>query len=516
MTLLQWVLVLSVLFAATTYGWQSNIVKYDARSHKLTYQRDGEGNVIPDFSYSGYHSGADIPNIPVVKTLDWKGMDDHTGYIQAAIDQVSSLPINNTSQYRGALLLRPGKYNIRGTIRIRASGVVLRGSGQGHEEKTDTILYALGDNPHQRTVVIAGNGKNDHWSDQVQGTKTNVINDMKVGDNVVKVEKQSFKVGDTVVITYPTTDAWLKSVNYGEPEGDPKWTPQDQFPIIFNRLVTAVNGNEITIDAPVFNSLKRSLSQSYVYKYDKKNTPRHIGVENLRIDVQTNGRPDDENHAWTALSFVGSEHVWVRRCTMIHFGFAGVDFSTTVYGTVDGVTAVRPVAITTGGRMYNFCASEAAQQILFKNCKAADGRHHYVSNGASRASGIVFFNSTCDNNFASSEGHRRWSTGLLYDNIISKSKNLALGIYNRGNYGSSHGWSAANSVAWNVRVVNGGSICVQKPPTAQNFGIGCHGYVTGKKPPCAFSKNQGYIEGTNKDGLEPRSLYEAQLAQRKF
>jgi hypothetical protein len=43
----------------------------------------------------------------------------------------------------------------------------------------------------------------------------------------------------------------------------------------------------------------------------------------------------------------------------------------------------------------------------------------------------------------SSEGHRRWSQGLLYDNIaFSKVNNqILIGLYNGGSYGTAHGWS---------------------------------------------------------------------------
>jgi len=58
-------------------------------------------------------------------------------------------------------------------------------------------------------------------------------------------------------------------------------------------------------------------------------------------------------------------------------------------------------------------------------------------------------------------------------------------------------------------------LIVQKPPTAQNYAIGCKGlHVTGVKPPAPFDESQGFIEGTNTAGLYPQSLYLAQLEDR--
>lgn len=55
---------------------------------------------------------------------------DDTARIQAALDEVAARPLDGHG-HRGALVLAPGVYEIAGTVRVRASGVVLRGSGAG-------------------------------------------------------------------------------------------------------------------------------------------------------------------------------------------------------------------------------------------------------------------------------------------------------------------------------------------------------------------------------------------------
>src|SRR5690606_25498542 len=100
-----------------------------------------------------------------------------------------------------------------------------------------------------------------------------------------------------------------------------------------------------------------------------------------------------------------------------------------------------------------------------------------------------------DGAYTSSEGHRRWGTGFLYDNHKEtgvRSPGLrTLGIYNRGSYGTGHGWALAHSAAWGCNMGDA-SLVVQKPPTAQNYGIGCKGIVTGEGP---FADPAGLIEG---------------------
>lgn len=75
------------------------------RDGKLIYVLDFQGNQIPDFSNVGYKSGIlDIPNVPVEAVLDPDpDSEDDFPRIQAAIDQLSSLPLDQNG-FRGAVL----------------------------------------------------------------------------------------------------------------------------------------------------------------------------------------------------------------------------------------------------------------------------------------------------------------------------------------------------------------------------------------------------------------------------
>ena len=121
---------------------------------KVIYEPDTNGNTIPDFSYVGYKEGLEpIPNVAVAATVS-PGEGDDAARIQAAIDQVSGLPLING--FRGAVLLNRGEYQIATNIRIKASGVVLRGEGSGANE---TIIRATGDKTQKNVVHVAGTGE---------------------------------------------------------------------------------------------------------------------------------------------------------------------------------------------------------------------------------------------------------------------------------------------------------------------------------------------------------------------
>jgi hypothetical protein len=82
-----------------------------------------------DFSYAGYQAGRPIPWVKAVLTVKPSGADD-TALLQGALDRVASMPPGSDG-FRGALLLAPGRFHVKGQLHLRVGGVVLRGAGVG-------------------------------------------------------------------------------------------------------------------------------------------------------------------------------------------------------------------------------------------------------------------------------------------------------------------------------------------------------------------------------------------------
>ena len=500
---------------APAQEWQSSIV-YRGTDGKLVYVSDAEGNRIPDFSFAGYRNGeSPLPSVPVIRQAG-PVPGDNTSHLQGLIAEAGSAPLGPDG-FRGAILLEPGVYRISGTVRLNVSGLVLRGSGQGPDSSVNTIFLATGDSATQTAVLIVGGSSQTRWRDEVTNTRSTLISDtVLVGERSFEVADPAFyAVGDNIVITHPCTEAWLQAVEYGGTATDAPWTVGEQ-PIVYNRFITGISGSRITVDVPVFNHLIRSLAQSTVYTYARQNLRTQIGVEDLRIDIAAQGMTTDpngdEHHAWDGVLFQQVEDAWARNITVLHFGQSGFKTATATRVTVDSCSALEPVSKITGERRYNFNTYTASQQILFSSCTASYGRHDFVSNGTSLVSGVVFTDCRSFETYASSEGHRRWSQGMLFDRITFSSPRAStvLGLYNRGSEGTGHGWAGVHCVAWNV-VTEGRTVIVQRPPTAQNYAIGCTGMVTGSGP---FAQPAGFIEGSNSPQLSPPSLYIAQLEDR--
>ena len=520
----QFSIILLLFFVSTAslfaQAWQSKLVQMNSNG-VLTYIPDQTGNIIPNFSHAGYRGGdVALPeNIPVVKTLS-PVAGDNTERIQAAINAIGELPLQPTG-YRGALRLEAGIYEVQGMLRIAESGIVITGAGQGDDPAKNTIIRRTGSS--RASVIQTGkNTRSRAFATEIANTRTFVTTPrVAVGSYELEVESASaFRVGDAVLIVQPSTETWLESVNFGDafPEKTPNRTvwKAGEIDLRYHRYIKAINGNKITFDAPVYDNLDRRLSQSYVAKFDDLDMVRNIGVENILVDIVTAGG-ESEDHAQDCIYFRRSENCWARNVTTQHFVHAGIQFGDgSMRGTVQNCRAIEPRGIPTGARFYNF-GVQGAQLILFVNCYASDARHAFISNGCSLDSGIVFLDCVCDGALDTNEGHRRWAQALLYDNLVCKNPangtavKRAIGLYNRGNWGTAHGWGAVHSVAWNCMVPAEARIVIQRPPGAQNYAIGCIGEVTDQGP---FEAPVGYIEGDNKRGLEPRSLYQAQLKER--
>lgn len=492
-------------------GWQSKILHY-GDDGKLVYVPDSNGNRIPDFSFAGYRNGeTPLPEVPAVLTIR-PVSGDNTAHIQAALNEVGQREPDGNG-HRGAVLLRPGTYRVSGTIRVNRTGVVLRGSGESVDPEIGTIIRATGDS--RQTYVIEVGGQTDEWATEVPGTRTDVTSEfVQVGSRTFTVADASrLSIGDNLIIRHPCTKEWLSAIDGGGTGSQPPWGVGER-PIIYNRYVRDIQGNEITVCAPVFNHLDRSLARSSVYVWDNTELVRDVGVESLRVDIQAAGA-EDENHAQSGIRLRRVEDAWVRDVTVLHFSFAGIDTRAATRVTVRDVRASHPRSRIAGGRRYNFNAGALAQQVLFQGLWATHARHAFVSNGTSRTSGCVWQDGFNQEGYSESGGHHRWSQGLLLDNIKELDSNSGRGhviaLHCRGALGTGHGWSSVHSVAWNCTVDNGKHVAVQRPPTAQNYAIGTAGKASGNG---WTDQPAGHIEGTNRGGLEPSSLYRAQLSDR--
>jgi hypothetical protein len=479
--------------------WESKFVQQD-KNGALKYIPDEKGNIIPDFSRVGYQSGDQpIPEISVIKTISPAANGSSQEIIQSAIDEVSKRTPDQNG-FRGAILLKKGTYEIPDHIRIEASGIVLRGES---DDKNGTKLVATSE---KQVSMISVSGKGEIT--EVKGTRT------KLTDTYVPVGTFSFNVasatgfakGDRIILYRPGTDQWIKDLKMDQivgREGTKQWQAKE-YNLQYERIITKIEGNKIFIDNPVVMALEEKYGGAEIYKYSFSGRISNVGIENIYCESAYK-TDTSENHAWDAVAFAKVEHGWVKNVTARYFGYSCVNLASSAKNiSVLNSNCYDHKSVITGGRRYSF--NNNGQLNLFMNCKSTDGRHDYVT-GARTCGPNVFYNCTASKTHADIGPHHRWASGTLYDNIITDG---AINVHDRGNYGSGHGWVGVTQVLWNCTAEK---VAVQNPwSLGSNYCIG----LKGKKDGGRFKdRPDGIWEGLNREGLEPVSLYTAQLEARK-
>jgi len=457
---------------------------------KLVYASDEQGNRIPDFSYCGYMgSEQPIPEVPVrVAVPVTKG--DATPRIQSALDYVSSLPADKNG-IRGCVLLEKGTYEVTGALKMNTNGVVLRGSGMGED---GSVIIAAGTD-RQTLITIAGQ------NDKIIGAEVK-IKDIYVPVNATKISvsaPHSFKSGDMVVIHRPSTQTWIKVLgteHFGGGITALGWKPGDR-DILWDRKITAVEGESITLDVPLTTALDTTFGGATIAAYQWSGCISQVGIENLRCrSVYDKNNLKDEAHRWMAITMENVQDAWVRQVVFEHFaGSAVALWETAKRITVEDCKSLAPASEIGGQRRNTFWTT--GQQTLFQRLYAEYGYHDFA----------VGYCAPGPNAFVQCESHLpfsfsgcidSWASGVLFD-IVNVDGN-ALSFMNRGQDGQGAGWSAANSVFWQC---SASRVDCYRPPTANNWAFGTWAQFAG----------DGYW-GDSNNTIQPRSLYYAQLTDR--
>jgi hypothetical protein len=228
---------------------------------------------------------------------------------------------------------------------------------------------------------------------------------------------------------------------------------------------------------------------------------QNIGIEHLR-GTCTAGQDANGNFAGAFVTMSRVIDAWVLDSTNWLMGGHTIKIDGGKWITIEGVTSYHhPLPGPHHGASTQIFTFAGSQLILFHGNTASNGGFEYSSSGPNPGPN-VYSESSVPQGFAATAPHMKWAVATLYDALHLKQ---ALSIQNNG---GSHGWTAANQVAWNVEV---GHIDCDRPPTAHQWIIGSVGptSVNGPRPgglPCEIISL-----GTH---VPPPSLYRAQLAER--
>ena len=140
-----------------------------------------------------------------------------------------------------------------------------------------------------------------------------------------------------------------------------QWTP---FHLDFERVITAIDGNRITVDAPIFNAIDARWGGGSVIPAEDVRISQ-VGIENLRAEsaydpdvtclLQLQPYPCDEEHAVNLVRMDNVKDAWVRDVVARHFFHGVVELGRgSKHVTVQDAASLEPVSVLTGSRRYPF------------------------------------------------------------------------------------------------------------------------------------------------------------------
>ncbi|KAH7233648.1 hypothetical protein BKA59DRAFT_447386 [Fusarium tricinctum] len=451
------------------------------------------GDVIPDFSFAGYHNSAIIlpdfatPNI----TLSFNSSaNDVTSLIQEAIDSIAS-------SGGGSVILPAGKWPITAGLNV-SSHVVISGSP---EEQTVLILQ------EQPSVPVFTLGASGSASKPRYGFRSNITNDyVPIGSSAVEVADSSgFAVDQLVYVSREATESWIRyngMSNLERDDASQTWIPENKR-ILSPNQISGVYGTNITLKIPLTDNFDSEYLQPQLIVYKPPETNMEMGVRDLEIEVPDtcSGASMDDQTCNSAAVYFPSWTVdsWASGLTLKGFNrFFQVDLDASRI-TIQNTIMNRDRDIE--GSALPFDILIQGSQVLVQDCEQVgipSARCFSVATESLTSGPNAVLRHKTRSNVQTIYPHERWAQGLLVEDT-----SVPTYFVNRDIKGSGHGWSINGGVGWNL---NGSILEFESPPLGINWCIGCG--EEGDSP----KGNATFMESGKR--VSPESLFTSQLENR--
>lgn len=442
-----------------------------------------------DYSTCGYHaSEQSIPDVRNVVSVTAKDGDCYHD-LQKAIDYVSSLKPDK-SGHRGAVLLGEGVFFVGKPLRIKASGVVIRGSG------ATTICNNGGE---RGAIIYIEGGRRMSGGDTI-GVDLNGGKVMAGAAKLMLKNTAKLRAGDRIRVVRPSTAEWIASLrcdDFGGGLSYTGWKPTD-IDITWERTVVSISGNTVTLDAPITTTLDPKYGGAFVVTGYNEKEITECGVENLMLSSSYGSDNEkDEDHAWDGVWMDNARDCWVRRVNFTGLAGSAVNLQkNTSRITVEDCIAKDPVSEIGGWRRCVFLTR--GQQTLVQRCVSRKGIHDFAA-GFCAAGPNAFVQCEGEESLGFSGSIGSWAAGLLFDIVNIDGNDIAFKNLEQFQFGT--GWNTANSMLWQCTAST--LWCYSPDADNRNSANGCWGTLTGN------------AEWTSSnDHVQPRSLFYDQLQKR--
>lgn len=451
-----------------------------------------------DYSTCGYHaSEALIPDVEVATFVEWQE-GDCSEIIQQAINQVAKMKMN-ANGHRGTILLGKGTFQLNRPLRMTTSGIVLRGTDRDH-----TILQKHG--VERGAMIYVENEGMPSLVPNSSDTLKITTQPIAAGSTTITIDAlqesaiSKFHVGDRINIVRPCTRNWiehLKMEDFGGGLDYTGWKPTD-IDITWNRTITQISGNTITIDAPITTALSPEYGGGWIVKASTSHEITECGIENMTLESVVNDwNPKDEDHCWDGIFMNDVRDCWVSRVNFKHLAGSAVNLQkNTSRITVEDCIASNPTSEIGGWRRCVFLTR--GQQTLFQRCISRQGIHDFAA-GFCAAGPNAFVQCEGEESLGFSGSIGSWAAGLLFDIVNIDGHDLKFANLEQFQFGT--GWNTANSMFWQCTAST--IYCYSPDEDNRCSAHGCWGTLTGN----------GEWTSSN-DHVSPRSLFYDQLEKR--
>lgn len=468
---------------------------------------DDAGRFLHDFSYAGYARAERAPvTPPVVARVDPDG-GDATAALQAAFDAAGAAD-------GGTVLLGPGRFRVDGQLFVRASGVVVKGSGVGVTELVFTKSFGL---DYAEDLRFGGAHQFvGEWPLTEDGRSRAFTVRVGAGD------AGTLAVGDAVALGHVITDAYV--AEHGMTDFwrafNGTWQP------FAWRTVTAVAADgTVGLDVPL-RADEAVRDQASLRRVEGLVTD--VGLEDLSF---TNAVESGAAYAANQVAVVGFSGVrdgWVRRVASfstadggLHVQSGGVRIHQSSRVTVDDVHLARAQHRGGGGNGYLFEVRQSSE-VLFQDSTGFEGRHNFIQNWGFGTTGCVWLRVHSADGFATATaggtqggvGYSEFHHSLATANLIDSSRfDDGFSIVNRRLESTGAGHTGTENVFWNVS----GAGLLRSMQWRWGYVIGTDGLEVALDEVfiAEGTAPKDWAEGLDAGArLEPSSLYEDQLRRR--
>ena len=497
----------------------------------------GRNWTLDDFSYAGYFLGAKSLGSVPCNVVNVSATGDITAAVQAAI---------NTAGAAGGGIVRipAGTFTMSSAVTVNYNNVSIEGAGSGQTIINVPSTYSSPDDPYDGdglfTVgrTLGATSENDGWVEKgtVLTTATSVVHR---GDMQISTANASqINIGDWIVVQqffWPT----LVNNNSVAPQ---QWIANDSYEFSFTylRLVTAKTGNVVSIDAPIPWTLDPANSAVRIKATDGQ-MKENVGIKGITINFANNTLASTGLPHGSGVYFEGVRNGWVYDVQVFNFPRNGIYVTYSARITI--LNSWVQTAQNTGGDGYGYgFLVSPAQNILIKGCHGEATRHNFITSHP-QTSMIVETQNVSVNATQPDDTHFGFEQGILWDKH-TQTGGEAIEAVNRGDESDGAYETMASGVIWNfygdgVNLPNwyGGGIFLKPSPDGEMIVVGVTGkhtvydnsqgnvspFVEGQLMPASAGLQVGtsagalqnvLYEGLYQTGLQPASLYEAQLSNR--